>query len=115
MINTVIHELVHATVGVAEGHLRPFSKVAAACGMRRPWKATRWTVEGTEKAEHVAGLLGPFPRAAFTGQRHPGSRLLKAVCPNCGCKIRITQLWADRGMPSCGGRRCGGSEFELAD
>ena len=33
LINTIVHEVIHATVGVEHGHLRPFSRVAAACGM----------------------------------------------------------------------------------
>lgn len=31
-----------------------------------------------------------------------GSRLLKAVCPVDGYTVRVTRMWADRGMPYCG-------------
>jgi hypothetical protein len=118
LLNTVVHEVIHATVGNEHGHRKGFSKVAAAVGMCRPWTATRWRPgDGMIKAELVVAALGPFPRAAFVGAKpKQPTRLLKAVCPGCGCVVRITRVWADAGLPLCGTEltpKCG--KFELVE
>lgn len=104
LINTVIHEVIHATVGNDHGHGAGFSRVAARCGMVKPWKATRWGDIGRAKAEAVCAALGKFPRAAFVakGIKKQPSRLLKAICPECGYVVRLSKVWAEMGLPFCG-------------
>jgi len=117
LLNTVIHEVIHAAIGCEHGHRARFSRVAAACGMAKPWKATTWIDgAGKEKAELVAQALGPFPRAAFVAQglKKQGARMLKAVCPECGYTVRLAKKWASRALPICGVCFCDGDGEPVA-
>lgn len=51
----------------------------------------------------IAAALGPYPHAELSLADRPkaATRLLKGLCPSCGYTIRLTQKWADRGMPQC--------------
>jgi hypothetical protein len=51
----------------------------------------------------LADSLGAYPHAALSLADRPKAqtRLLKGLCPTCGYIIRLTQRWADKGMPTC--------------
>lgn len=60
-------------------------------------------VYGAAGAAILAGL-GVYPHAAVSEKmkKTAGTRMLKAECPGCGCRIWITKKWAQAGMPKCG-------------
>jgi len=125
--DVLAHEIVHAVVGVAAGHKRPFAECATAIGLTGHMTAT--VASDSFKAwvsRRVVGLLGPYPHPKFgkgltddapevplppgapaprpkgpTGSPKQTTRLLKATCPSCGYTVRVTKLWADRGLPRC--------------
>lgn len=101
------HELVHAAVGLAEGHKGEFRRVARAIGLEGKMTAT---VPGERFVEAVTPLLeraGTFPHAALdwtnsSGPKKQGTRMLKAVCTSCGYTVRLTRKWLDAaGAPYC--------------
>lgn len=51
----------------------------------------------------IAEALGAYPHATLSLSDRPkaATRLLKGQCPSCGYTIRLTQKWADRGLPTC--------------
>ena len=55
----------------------------------------------------ILSTLGPLPHARLnathsTGPKKQGTRLLKALCPTCGYKVRVTRQWLDKaGAPHC--------------
>lgn len=117
-VDVLIHELVHAVVGLKAGHTGEFRKAAKAVGLEGKMTAT---VAGAALSKRIAEWLEqmpPFPGAVLSPssagadkkEKGPGSRLVKCVCPECGYTIRTTAKWINIGLPSC---PCG-EEMEVA-
>lgn len=121
-LDVLIHELVHAVVGLAAGHTGPFRVMAKAVGLEGKMTAT---VAGPELTKTIQGWIEKLP--AFPGavldplkpgdagkpsakEKGPGSRLIKCACPDCGYTIRTTAKWIEVGLPIC---PCG-TELEVA-
>jgi hypothetical protein len=102
---TLVHELVHAAVGTAAGHKRPFSRVAKALGLEGPWTSTSATPELEELLRTLAP--GEYPHATLDytkldGEKKQSTRLVKCECPECGYTVRTTRKWlVERGAPIC--------------
>lgn len=100
------HELVHAAVGVKEGHKGRFRTVCKALGFT---KKMREALPDTEMQRTVMDpiikLAGPLPHKKMSfksGKKKQGTRLLKAECETCGYTVRITAKWLQLGAPYCG-------------
>lgn len=113
----VLHELLHAVVGCVHGHRAPFKRAATRVGF--VGKPTT-TIPGEALASYIRDRilpeLGPYPHARI---EHPEikvllpevpekedaglkTRLIKAVCDNCGYVTRTTRKWlVHRGAPLC--------------
>jgi hypothetical protein len=106
VFETLVHELCHSTAG-AMNHGINFQKVAAAMHLEptgaKGWKATTRSVKFGAEFFDLVQSLGPYPHAALTmsNRKVQTTRMLKAVCPSCGYTVRLTQKWADLGLPSC--------------
>ena len=108
VFEVLVHELCHATAG-AMNHGINFQKVASAMLLeatgtgREQWKSTRGTPQFHIDYANLLGSLGTYPHAAlaFTTRKTQGTRMLKAFCPSCGYTVRLTQKWADLGLPTC--------------
>lgn len=106
VIETLAHELVHATVGLKAKHGAAFKRVALAIGLEGKMTATH---AGDKLVSALAGIaehLGEYPHSELhgmtTGERKQGTRLLKAECAVCGYTVRITRKWLDlAGAPLC--------------
>lgn len=59
----------------------------------------------------IIAALGEYPHAALrlTDRPKQSTRMLKAVCPQCGYTVRLTAKWASQGMPTCHD----GAQFQL--
>jgi len=101
---TLLHEMIHAAVGTAEGHKGAFVEVAKKLGFTQPWKSTPASLGLKERLQ---GLLpGEYPHAALDsiagGLKKQSTRLVKVVCSACGYTLRTTHKWLDeRGAPIC--------------
>ena len=113
VLATLVHELVHAVVGIAAGHKAPFRKCALAVGLEGKMTATH---AGDDLLAAIAlwiDELGKYPHAELapamtTTQR---TRYIKAECDLCGMVIRVTAKWIEYpGLPRCA---CSGN-FEVA-
>ena len=106
IVGTVIHELVHAAVGLEAGHKAPFKRLATSLGLTGKMTATTVGDSLRDRLEPVLEALGPLPHARFTGQgsmrKKDGIRQLKTECPTCGYIARTSQKWLDLGgAPFC--------------
>lgn len=108
VLGTLTHELIHAAVGVRAGHRKPFSRAAKAIGLEKPWTATKPGDDLTERLQEVAKELGPYPHDRLAGMecefknpKKQSTRLLKAICPECGYTVRVTKTWIEQGLPVC--------------
>jgi len=99
----LVHELCHAATD-GDGHKGRFPAL-----IRKLWlegKPTATTI-GTAFRVNFAQIidsLGDYPHAALNVQalrKVQGTRMLKASCPACKYTIRLTQKWADLGLPQC--------------
>lgn len=105
------HEMIHASVGSAAGHGKPFRDVAIAIGLEG--KMTK-TVAGAEFIKWITPVLkklGKYPHAtvdAAAATRKQGTRMIKVSCPeHPEYSVRMTRTWLDAAMfgapicPSC--------------
>jgi hypothetical protein len=99
----LMHEIIHAAVGVEAKHGPAFKHVALALGFRTPMTSTPASPELKERLRQVIESVGPYPHAAmdFEQRQKEGTRLIKAVCPHCGYTVRVTNIWASTGAPVC--------------
>lgn len=107
---TLLHELVHASVGLACQHKGEFKTLALAIGFKAPMKTTPPTPELNILIDQWMTQLPPFPGATMDLSKEskpkPGSRLIKAQCPECKYTIRLTQKWVDIAVPECPNEHC---------
>jgi hypothetical protein len=101
--STLVHEMVHATVGTKFGHKAPFKRCATLVGLEGKMTATHAGDELIERLNAIMGEMEPYPHAKLDGstKKKQGTRMLKATC-ECGYTVRLTQKWADVGAPLCG-------------
>lgn len=99
VLGVLIHEVVHATVGLDKGHKEAFGLCAGAVGLTKPWTATGEGPELVEELKLWLLQLGPYPHSALDAhmidKAKDGTRMLLLECEACGCKIRTTQKWLD--------------------
>ena len=109
VFEVLIHELCHATAG-AFNHGVNFQKIAKTMHLqaigrgREPWKSTEGDADFIPVYHDIITSLGDYPHAELKSDRQikkQTTRLLKAVCPSCGYTVRLTQKWADQGLPTC--------------
>ncbi len=105
VLATLIHEMVHAVVGIDAGHKSPFIKCAKALGLTGKWTATYAGEELTEKLAALKSTLGEYPHAELIPnmKKHvQTTRLLKCMCADCGHTVRSTKKWIETiGTPIC--------------
>jgi len=102
ILDVLAHELVHATVGTAAGHKRPFKQCALKIGLRGPMRSTTASPEFTAWAEALMQRVGAYPAGYLTDTPKQGTRMLKCECSTCGYTVRITRKWLTlAGPPIC--------------
>jgi hypothetical protein len=102
---TVAHEMIHAAVGVKEGHRKPFSRAARGIGLEGKPTAT---YAGPKFISHVKPILkniGSYPHTALaldTLVARQTTNMLKVQCGKCGYVLRTTSKWLTKqGAPIC--------------
>jgi hypothetical protein len=113
----LLHECIHAAVGVECGHRGAFRKAALACGLTGAMNTTTASDRLKDTLTDIMQRIGEYPHAqlvAANGIKKQGTRLIKLTCDNedCSMVIRTTRKWLDEvGEPQCA---CGG-KFELEE
>jgi hypothetical protein len=107
ILDVLLHELVHASVGCECGHRGKFVTVAQACGLVGKPTATCAGPGLRQRLNAVSGTLGPLPHAQLTVLELPkqttrlrlwacecpvrvrvASDQFNATCNECGCRFR---------------------------
>lgn len=116
VLETLAHELVHATVGLEAGHKGPFAKCARKIGLEGKLTATHAGEDLQYALNAVVGAIGDdYPHEKLLGTanvKKQTTRLIKCACPECGYTVRTTRQWLDMGAPKCG--VCEDTEMEEA-
>jgi len=114
VVDTLLHELIHAVVGNECGHKGPFRKLAKALGLSGKMTATFAEGELENRLLELVADLGPYPHAKLSKLvvQKQSTRMLKVLCPGCGFTCRTTRKWLDEvGTPTCAcGSRMEGPE-----
>lgn len=105
----IVHEMVHATVGLAAGHKGPFRKCAESIGLIGKMTATVASDELKVKLSKIIETVGPYPHAglrASNGFRVATKGMVKLECPCCKSEgerfiVRIGEHSLKRGAPIC--------------
>jgi hypothetical protein len=102
ILETIAHELVHATVGNDHGHQGAFIGCAAAVGFIRPWRYTPAGEKMMGMIEQIVAKQGLFPAGAIKLLKKPqGKSLIKCEC-ECGFKAYVTRkMMEEIGVPVC--------------
>lgn len=108
VLPVLVHEVVHAVVGIEARHGKVFRKCAESVGLTGKMTST---VPGDElKAAIVVwqASLGEYPHAKLDPQQSPvkkqSTRMIKMECknPECGYVARTTRKWLDQvGIAHC--------------
>lgn len=92
VLPTLVHELFHATVGVAAKHRGPFARAMKAAGMVKPFTCSLPSPELATELARIAEILGAYPHSpiALVPRGKKGSRLRLWEC-SCGVKVRVAR------------------------
>jgi hypothetical protein len=104
ILATLVHELVHAAVGLRARHGPPFRRLALALGLRGRMTETTAGPELATQLADLAARLGAFPHAGLLAnpdRKKQTTRLQKVACPGCGYTVRVTARWIAAGLPTC--------------
>ena len=104
VLGTLVHELVHAAVGLDAGHKAPFREVATALGLKGKMTETEVGEDLSKRLHDLVAILGNYPHAELdpTQTKKPQStRMLKIECPSCGWMARTSKKWLELGLPTC--------------
>jgi len=106
VLETLVHEDVHAAVGNKCGHRGPFRTAALAIGLTGKMTATVAGDALRERLQKLSEVLGPLPHFKLdpSGRKKQGTRMLKAECTFCEYAVRLTRKMIDaHGCPICPG------------
>ncbi len=100
------HELIHAAVGLKEGHKGNFKKLALALDLGGKMTSTRRTAKFETWMKPILKSIGNIPYAPLTPSRRfssapakQGTRLIKCFCPVCGYTVRTCKKWITQMSP----------------
>lgn len=107
-LGVLIHELIHAVVGVKAGHGGPFKAACGKLGMEG--KATQALPGATLNrwiATELLPKLGNYPHDALndSARKKQTTRMVKLVCPVMKDEkgnpymVRMTRKWLEMGVP----------------
>ena len=103
--HVLLHEMVHATVGIKHGHKGPFAKLARKIGLAGKLTSTHAGDELCERLDAIIAKMPEYPHASMTpmgnGMKKQTTRMLKLECDDCGYIVRTTQKWIEIGIPTC--------------
>ncbi len=105
------HELTHAIVGTKFGHKKQFVDVIRPLGLAGKPTSTVPGEAFIEFARPLIAKLGSYPHSPMAinpKYKMSVGRMIKAQCPLCEYKVRVTRVWLDNdeyGAPICPAHR----------
>jgi|SRR6185436_7810682 len=104
VLATLVHEMVHASIGCKAKHGPKFRAAMKKLGLEGKPTAT---VAGVELLNALVGIrtaLGEYPHSELKQikeRKVQTTRMRKCMCPECEYTIRLTKKWLDVGVPNC--------------
>ena len=105
IVETMVHELLHACLPDGTGHKAPFKRGMVKLGLEGKATATHAGQTLLHHLHELCAKLGEYPHSALKlkdpAEKKQGTRLIKLTCPGCGYVLRTTQKWIETGLPTC--------------
>jgi len=104
VLATLVHEMVHATIGCKAKHGPKFKKAMTKLGLEGKPTATVAGAELIATLGKVIAELGAYPHSELRmvkERKVQTTRMRKCMCPECEYTIRLTKKWLDVGVPNC--------------
>jgi hypothetical protein len=104
VLDTLLHELVHAADNCKHGHKGPFVKAIRALGIEGKPTSGSAGKELRKRLSALAKELGPYPHTLLSASsvKTQSTRMLKVKCPDSDYCIRMTRKWIEEvGTPIC--------------
>lgn len=109
VLEVLVHEAVHAAVGLECGHKGAFKQCAVKVGLTGKMTATVATPELIEIMQEWAKELGDYPHGVINPSsdksdkpKKQGTRMIKCECAECGYVVRTARKWLEEvGAPHC--------------
>lgn len=105
VLDVLLHELCHASVGTEEGHGAAFKRAAKAVGLIGKATATE-AGEGLKATlDTFYASLGDYPHAVLVPsegkQRKQTTRMIKVACADDDYVVRMSRATMAKGLPQC--------------
>ena len=103
VIDTLVHELVHAVDDCQHKHGKEFKKMALSLGMKGPMRSAGAGPTLKIKLEAIASQLGPYPHGKLNApSKRPVRRdRPRAKCSECGYQVPMLKKFLSYGPPIC--------------
>jgi hypothetical protein len=103
VIDTLVHELVHALDNCEHKHGKEFKKIALKMGMKGPMRGADAGPELKLTLTALLDTLGPYPHGHLkVGMRKAPSRdRPRAKCKHCGYQVPMLKKFLTYGPPIC--------------
>ena len=98
VMESLLHELIHAIDDLKSGHRNFFAAIARRAGLNGKLTATYAGDSLAATLREYAELLGTFPHQKMTldnGRKKAATRMLKVECTACGWSFRTSQKHLD--------------------
>lgn len=103
VLDTLVHELVHALGDCKHKHGKEFKKIALSLGMKGPMRSADAGPELKEKLTQLAKQLGVYPHGKLqvTHQKAVSRARAGAKCAECGFQVPMYRKFLAYGPPLC--------------
>ena len=103
VLDTLIHELVHAIDNCKNSHGAEFKKIALSVGLQGKMRQASAGEKLKERLKKISSALSPYPhkKIKFRVKVRNHKPRPKAVCQECGYEINILKKWLHYGPPLC--------------
>ena len=103
VLDTLVHELIHAVDNCAHKHGKEFKKMALGLGLKGPMRSAGAGPELKAKLQGIALALGPYPHARLkvANKKAPSRKRALARCAGCGYQVPMLRKFLSFGPPIC--------------
>ena len=103
VLDTLVHELVHAVDDCKNKHGKEFKKIALSLGMVGPMRSAGAGPELKARLEFIAQTLGPYPHGKLkvVHQKAISRSRPRAKCSVCGYQVPMLKRFLTYGAPIC--------------
>jgi len=103
VLDTLVHELVHAVDDCQHKHGKEFKKIALSLGMKGPMRSAEAGPELREQLVKIGNRLGAYPHGKLqvTHQKKSTRPTPRAKCNQCGFQVPMLRRFLSYGPPIC--------------